>query len=106
MGTNQCALCRLLASTLTFLSMDFVQLVVSKVPVPYLSAAFELLGYIYRSVQEVRTSKKQLVILIHVAAGFLEALNGRYLAGKHAYSEPSTLLGDLERCVLSSLRGP
>ncbi|KAF7359754.1 hypothetical protein MVEN_00700100 [Mycena venus] len=79
--------------------MDFVQLVVPKVPVPYLSAAFELLRYIYSSVQEVQTSKKQLVVLIQVVAGLLEALNERYLGGKHAYSEPSTLLGDLENLL-------
>ncbi|KAJ7232272.1 kinase-like domain-containing protein, partial [Mycena rebaudengoi] len=76
--------------------MDFVQLVVSIAPVPYLSTAFKLLGDLHSSVQQAQTCKKQLATLAHVTAGLLKALNERYLAREPTYSEPSTLLLDLK----------
>ncbi|KAJ7457405.1 kinase-like domain-containing protein [Mycena latifolia] len=75
--------------------MDFVSTALSVVPVPGLSAAFKLLGYLYSSIQQVQTCKAQFTTLIYVTAGSLKALNERCLANKIAYGTMS-VLPDLE----------
>ncbi|KAF8177514.1 kinase-like domain-containing protein [Mycena galopus ATCC 62051] len=79
--------------------MDFVEIVASLTPVPYLSTAFTLLGYLYDSIEQAQSCKKQLGVLSQVVAGLLKALNERFLTGKPTDSEAGTLLVDLERLL-------
>jgi hypothetical protein len=82
---------------------DLVTTVVSMAPVPYLSHAFQLLGYLQSSIQQVQTCKAQLGTLVYVAAGYLKALNERCLGSKITYGAIGALLADLERYALAPL---
>jgi hypothetical protein len=84
---------------------DLVNTVASIAPVPYLSVAFQLLGYLQNSIQQVQTCKAQLATLMFVTAEYLKALNERCLGSKISYGAISSLLTDLERYALPPLHG-
>lgn len=71
--------------------MDVVSLCLSAVPLPGLSAAFEIFVYIVENIQQVKESEKQLIALEHSIAELLLVLHQEEKAGrlsKSRHAEP------------------
>ncbi|KAJ7262839.1 kinase-like domain-containing protein [Mycena rebaudengoi] len=75
--------------------MDFVQTILSVAPVPYLSAAYSLLEYIYTAIQQVQTSKTQLSILSEITARLLMTLDAGFKTRKISATAVEASLTDL-----------
>ncbi|KIM77023.1 hypothetical protein PILCRDRAFT_825765 [Piloderma croceum F 1598] len=74
-----------------------MDIVLSRVPVPYLAHAFNVLRFILSSVEQVQASKQQLHALAQTAAQLLSTLNQEYHAGRLVHAETSAAVADLDR---------
>jgi hypothetical protein len=77
--------------------MDIVKQVLSTSPVPYLSTAWSLLEHIYTCVQQVKTSKAQLVTLSAIAAHLVKTLNDHFVADSVSQAQVTPHLVDLQK---------
>jgi hypothetical protein len=75
--------------------MDIVQQCLALAPVPYLSTAFSILGFIWFSVQQAQASKEQLRVLATCIAQLLCALDAQYRTNKMVPSTTAAALNDL-----------
>lgn len=72
-----------------------IQHCLSLAPVPYLSAAFSLLRFIWSTLQQVQASKQQLLALAQSTALLLETLNDEYKLGRLSAVQTSGPLENL-----------
>ena len=80
-------------------TMDVIHLCLSLAPLPYLSPAFSALRYIWLSIEQVQTSKRQLEALAQSIAQLLQALDDEYRAQRLLQDKTAVPLADLCKFV-------
>ena len=79
----------------TSIDMDVIQHCLALAPVPGLSAAFSVFRYIWTFVQQIQTSKQQLLCLASMIAQLLQTLDHQYRSGRFSEARMSVQLKDL-----------
>ena len=80
--------------------MDLIGHCLSLAPVPYLGAAFEVLRFIWISIEQAQASKGQLKALAQTIAQLLYTLDKEYREGRLQEGETATPLGNLGMYVI------
>lgn len=63
-------------------TMDIISSCLALTPVPYLGIVFSVFQFIYASIEQVQTSKEQLVALAQSAAQLLHTIDSQCRAGR------------------------
>lgn len=79
--------------------MDIVGQVLSLAPVPYLSTAWSIFGFIVQTIQTAQASKEQLDVLSCTVAQLLLILDREYRSGRLIPTCTLDPLNDLRRLV-------